>query len=519
MPIRSRTLPYLPVFAVAAVILVQWAFMLAGLARQSLWIDEWFTVQNVVGPWENVLPKLIAEERRPPLYWLLLKAWTEAAGRSEYGMHLLSVAFAVIGACLVWQLARRLIGRREAMLAAALFAWAPFLLLYGRMVRSYSLFAMLTVVSVLCWHAFERRPTRITWIAYAAALAATIYTDYGAIGVLGAHGLWWLVQLLQRRSRTSVAGVAAVVAALVAFLPWATILVRQSVRSLGGVAADLASSPLGAVMKIAMPFVSLSTGETLYPWTALGIIGVIVLNGAAALGAWKLVRARRSGGAFIVLWLAVTLIFTATLLSVVAVDITFMNATSRSPHLAAAFALLAAAGVGGLSLRPRLAAFAAIALTWSAAYVNYFTYTEYHNPIYAIPSRDIAARMRPDDGDALIVAESDTLVPYYLRSASAAAALEEIQPGASIAAVQARIVQEKPQRVQLAWFGRDRTSGSFATPSLGEWLAQNGYAETSSERYGLVGDSYFAIKSRLVGRDTYRAKLTVQTFERSPLTP
>jgi len=210
----------------------------------------------------------------------------------------------------------------------------------------------------------------------------------------------------------------------------------------------------------------------------------------------------------------VTLIFTATLLTLVAVDITFMNATSRSPHLTAAFALLAALGIGSLPRRTRFAVIAAVAVVWGAGYVNYFRLAEFHNPIYAVPSRDIAARMRAEDARTLIVAESDTLVPYYFRSAPAQATLIEVAINASISAVKKRITNDAPTRVEIAWFGRDRTAGGFDTPALGDWLTQNGYVETNREEYGIVGDSYLAIKSRLIGRETYRAKLTVQRFER-----
>lgn len=501
-------------FVAAAIVLVQWAFMLTSLAHQSLWIDEWFTVQNIVGPWADVLPKLIAEERRPPLYWLVLKSWTAPSGTSEFSMHLLSVIFAVVATSVIWQVTRRMIGRRDALLATALFAWTPFLLLYGRMVRSYSLFALLVVISVLCWRQFEKKPSRGAWLAYAAALASVIYTDYGAIAMLGVHGLWWAWQFLQRRTRASLAGIAAVVTAFVIFAPWASVLVQQSARSVGGMAADLASSPLGALMKIAMPFVSLSTGETLYPWTPLGIIGVFVLNGTAAIGLWKLVRTQPTTGTFVVLWIVVTLTFTATLLTLVAVDITFMNATSRSPHLTAAFALLAALGIGSLPRHTRITVIAAVVVVWGAGYVNYFRLAEYHNPIYAIPSRDIAARMRAEDAHTLIVAESDTLVPYYFRSAPAQAQLIEVGINTSISVVEQRIANDGPAHVEIAWFGRDRTAGGFDTPALGEWLTQHGYVETRREEYGIVGDSYLAIKSRLIGRETYRAKLTVQRFER-----
>src|SRR5204862_5054832 len=65
---------------VTGILFANWALLLTRLARQSLWIDEWFTVQDVAPAWRDFLPHLIQAERRPPLYWALLKIWMTFAG-------------------------------------------------------------------------------------------------------------------------------------------------------------------------------------------------------------------------------------------------------------------------------------------------------------------------------------------------------------------------------------------------------------------------------------------------------
>jgi uncharacterized membrane protein len=505
--LRTRT-------SLLIILLANWTLLITGGVGHSLWIDEWFTVQNVASPWAAVLPKLIAEERRPPLYWITLKAWSELAGHSEFALRLLSIACAAAAIALVWRFGRRLLGDRAAVIAAAMFGLTPFVLLYGSMVRSYMLFAALTVLSAIAWQKYVQRSTMRTWALYVVSLALLLYTDYGAVAVLGSHGAWWLGRLVLRRDRRAWFGIGALAAATLAFAPWATVLIGQSARSIGGLAADLASSPLGTLLKIGMPFVSLGAGETLYPWTPLGVVGVASFNIAAAFGIRRLWRTDRTTSTFVMLWIAVTLTFTATLLSLVAVDITFLNATSRAPHLAAAFALLAGCGAAALSSRTRAVLLTAIAVVWGAGYVNYYAMQEYHNPIYAVPTRDVAVRMRAAPADALLIAESDTLVPYYYRSAPGAATLLEVQPNDALSDIQSRIERDAPPQVHIAWFGRDRTSVGFDTPTLDQWLQQRGYREVRREEHGPVGDSYRWIKARLLGRDPYSHKLTVQVFER-----
>lgn len=488
--------------------------MLAGVTRQSLWIDEWFTVQNVAGPWETVLPKLIAEERRPPLYWILLKTWSELAGHSEFALRLLSIAFAATTVTMLWRLGRRLLGSDAAGLAAAAFALSPFVLLFGSMVRSYMLFTAATVFSVLMWLRCTRRPTGAAWAAYAVVLALLLYIDYGAIAVVAAHGAWWLARLALHRDRRAWLGLGALAAAAATFSPWMVVLIGQSARSIGGLAADLASSPLGVLLKFGMPFVSLAVGETLYPWTPLGVVGVLLPNAAAAYGSWRLWRRGGFAASFLLTWIAAALTFTATLLSLVAVDITFLNAASRAPHLAAAFALLVAYGAVQLPVRIRYASIAAMVVVWGAAFANYFTRQEFLNPIYAVPTREVAAQLRQAPDDALIVAESDTLAPYYYRTNPGAAELIEVRPNDALLEIQAHIERRSPSQVHLVWFGRDRTAVGFATPTLSAWLQEHGYREVRRDEHGAVGASYRAIKTRLFGRETYTHKLTVQVFER-----
>lgn len=511
MKLRISTLSRI---ALPLLLLVEWGFMTANLAQQSMWIDEWFTVQNVAGPWANIIPKLIAEERRPPLYWLVLKSWTELSGHSEFAIRIFSVSCAALTVALIWQIGKRLLPRSSALLAACAFGLTPFVLLYGRMMRSYMLFALLTALSVLCWSMFMQRSSRKTWGLYVLSLVGMLYTDYGAVGVLGVHGLWWLWHFLRTRGHSRLAGISASIVAGIVFLPWATVLVQQSARSVGGTAADLAFSPVGMALKMAMPFVSLSIGETLYPWTVLGILGVLMLNAAALFGLWKLLRSTTPTGIFLALWVGVTLVFTATLLSFVAVDITFMNATSRAPHLAVAYALLAAHGIHTFTPRLRTAAIGIIIIVWGAAFANFYALRDFHNPIYAVPTREIAQRMHNANADTLLIAESDTLVPYYYAQAAGAAKMLTVTPGNEMTPIQQRIAVETPARIQIAWFGRDRTSSSFGTPELASWLTTHSYYEVQRDEYGPVGDSYQRIKSMLVKHETYAAKLTVQVFEK-----
>src|SRR6185436_979977 len=131
----------------------------------------------------------------PPLYWALLKLWMALAGQSELALRFVSLAATVMIVAITFRLGLLLFRREEwrvrsTLIVAALIGFSPFLLLYGRMIRSYALFTLLTTAATWALLRLESKLTFGRWLAYVVLAAALLYTDYGAWAVLGAQGLW-----------------------------------------------------------------------------------------------------------------------------------------------------------------------------------------------------------------------------------------------------------------------------------------------------------------------------------------
>ncbi len=500
------------VWGLAALALAQWGLLTAGLSRQSLWIDEWFTIKDVSPGWPDFIPELILTERRPPLYWALLKLWMGLAGESEFALRLFSVLMAALLLAASFNLARRLVGPSAAAVAAGLLAFSPFLILFSRMLRSYSLFALLVTAATIALLRLAGRLTPARWGLYAGLAVLLIYTDYGALGVLVVHGLWLLKDLPGGAGRV-LARLAALAVAGLAFAPWIGVAAQQSERSAGGLAADLAGSPPGLALKLAIPFVALGAGETIYPWQPLAGLSIAVCAFLAVMGARRLWAAARAAAGLLVGWFGVSVVFTATVLSLIAVDITFLNVTSRAPHLAVAYSLLIGAGLVSLGRRRwRAAALAVVGGAFGVALLNYFAGREFLNPIYAVPVRDVVRQVSVEAGpDELIIAEFDTLFGHYYAAQPGRAGYQDAAPEHNRATIEAR----RPGRVWLITFGRDRTAGAFGAEALGDWLLSD-YRIASSRGYAEVGPAYNWVKERLLGRPAYRYKLNVTVYERRP---
>jgi hypothetical protein len=214
-------------------------------------------------------------------------------------------------------------------------------------------------------------------------------------------------------------------------------------------------------------------------------------------------------------WLALPLLFTATLLSLVATDITFLNAASRTPGGVPAYLLAAAGGWAALPMIGRwrwlrTGVPALILLASVAAAANYFGGRQFLNPIYALPTRavvqEVAGQVQPGD---LILGERDTLFGHYYAEAPGAGAYQDVDPTTNLRWIE----EQAPPAIWLVTFGRDSTEGAFGTPTLLAALTST-YRLAAEEGYGPVDPTYAAIKQRITGRPSYADKLIIERYTR-----
>ncbi len=143
MPLRSipdRAL-------VAALLLLNAALKLSWLGVNELSLDEPFTVYWSQRPLGE-LWAMLRTENNPPLYFMLMKAWSAA---TPFEAAWLRVPAAVFSALTVWPLfllANRLGGRTAAFTAALIFTFSNYHFGFAHEVRAYALFTLLTTTGL-----------------------------------------------------------------------------------------------------------------------------------------------------------------------------------------------------------------------------------------------------------------------------------------------------------------------------------------------------------------------------------
>jgi len=229
----------------AASALLQWYLA----ARPGLWVDEVFSVALATGhslehplrdanaalgdyvqtgdalhpsAWRRymehdsppasprrVMRAVFLSDTNPPLYYLLLSAWTRAVGTTDFAIRMFSVLVTLACFPLLWRVGLAILGREAAVFACLLFAFAPTVLAYSGEARMYSLtwfFGLALALSTLELHRAGTRPLVIgAWVVTG---GAALLTHYFLVFVWCACAAWLMIVPGKTSRRTVVIAVA-----------------------------------------------------------------------------------------------------------------------------------------------------------------------------------------------------------------------------------------------------------------------------------------------------------------------
>jgi 4-amino-4-deoxy-L-arabinose transferase-like glycosyltransferase len=165
----------------------------------------------------QVIRAVRLSDTSPPLYYLLLAAWTRVAGTGDPALHLFSVGCALATMAVVWLLARRVGAPRDAIIASLLFGLAPASLSYSVEARMYALLWLAASLTAWLTLRLADRGDAGTLAAWTVVAAAGLLIHYFYAFVWSAC-LFWLLLCPGRVDRRWV--VLAAVVTLLLVTPW-----------------------------------------------------------------------------------------------------------------------------------------------------------------------------------------------------------------------------------------------------------------------------------------------------------
>lgn len=225
-PARADRLLLLALLALNLVLKLLW------LGVNELAHDEPFTVFWSQRPLTE-LWAMFRTENNPPLYFLLIKAWSAGVPFEAAWLRIPSALFSALAVWPLFLLARRFSGRGAAILAAVLFTCSNHHYGLAHEVRAYSLFTLLTITGMwLLVRAADRPAAGIRPMLQLSMLnVVLVYTHFFGWLVIGLQGLLVLMLPELRSNRRGYLLGAAVTAG--AFLPYAFIFLERMTQSVG----------------------------------------------------------------------------------------------------------------------------------------------------------------------------------------------------------------------------------------------------------------------------------------------
>lgn len=151
--------------------------------NQSLWLDEATTALVAKMSVGDIFTKFLPGDFHPPLYYLVLKYWTNIFGYSEISLRIPSVIFGLATIYLTYLIAKELFNKRVGLVSALLTSTSGLLIYYSQEARMYSLAAFLVSLSV---YLFLKKK----WVWFSIVLALIFLTDYVSLLILP---VFWLL--------------------------------------------------------------------------------------------------------------------------------------------------------------------------------------------------------------------------------------------------------------------------------------------------------------------------------------
>lgn len=209
------------------------------LTARSLWFDEAFSWRLVQFSNAEMLSRAAADVH-PPLYYLILKAWSLAFGSSLLSLRSFSVASAALTIAAAYLFTSyATLSRLTGLVAAFLLALSGFQIQYAQEARMYTLGTALLLVSSYFLLKAVRELRLRYWLAYAASTAALSYVHYFALFSIAGQLVFILGYLFVRTKgrlgeildwRQTWYAALAVLTMLALFLPWLPTFLSQNAQ-------------------------------------------------------------------------------------------------------------------------------------------------------------------------------------------------------------------------------------------------------------------------------------------------
>lgn len=167
------------------------------LGYNSLWLDEATTYNIAVKSIPDIWQVTTAGEFNPPLFY-----WTEhimlLLGNSEVVLRIIPALLGVLTIPLIYLVGKEFMDRNTGIIAAAAFAFSPFLLFYSQEARAYSMMLFFVTISMVFYLRALKNNDLMNWALFGILSALAFWSHFYALVIIGALIVYALYELLPK---------------------------------------------------------------------------------------------------------------------------------------------------------------------------------------------------------------------------------------------------------------------------------------------------------------------------------
>lgn len=167
------------------------------LGYNSLWLDEASTLNAAVKSIPDIWQFTTAGEFNPPLFY-----WTEHVmllfGNSEVVLRFIPALLGVLSIPLIYFVGKEFMDRNVGIIAAAAFAFSPFLLFYSQEARAYSMMLFFVTFSMIFYLKALKNNDIRDWALFGILSALAFWSHFYAMVIIGALVLYALYEMFPK---------------------------------------------------------------------------------------------------------------------------------------------------------------------------------------------------------------------------------------------------------------------------------------------------------------------------------
>ena len=167
------------------------------LGYNSLWLDEASTLNFAVKSIPDIWQATTAGEFNPPLFY-----WIEHImllfGNSEVVLRFIPALLGVLTIPLIYLVGKEFMDRNIGIIAAAAFAFSPFLLFYSQEARAYSMMLFFVTFSMVFYFRALKNNDIRDWALFGILSALAFWSHFYALVIIGALVLYALYELFPK---------------------------------------------------------------------------------------------------------------------------------------------------------------------------------------------------------------------------------------------------------------------------------------------------------------------------------